>query len=225
MAGDGGSTGSAEPLTAIAVGLIARDLGAGRRLTAALGAAGLEVAMEAEDAASLVARLSGRQLGAVVVVLGSGAGSAVEIRSLRRQLRSVPIVALVPSTDEAQCRRAISAGADGAVLERDLDQALATTVAAAAAGQVSFPQSLQGDAETPSLTPRERQVLGMAVTGLTNALIARELGLAESTVKSHLSAAFAKLGVASRAEAAALIMDPVGARNLEALAADSEASE
>jgi DNA-binding NarL/FixJ family response regulator len=43
--------------------------------------------------------------------------------------------------------------------------------------------------------------------GLTNAQIADQLGLSESTVKSHLSSAFTKLGVASRAEAAALIRD------------------
>ncbi|MGH2925996.1 MAG: helix-turn-helix domain-containing protein, partial [Solirubrobacterales bacterium] len=120
----------------------------------------------------------------------------------------------------------ISAGADGAVLDRDLDEALATTVAAAAAGQVSFPQALQGASEAaPPLTPREKQVLDRVVKGSTNASIASELGLAESTVKSHLSSAFTKLGVASRAEAAALMLDPVRATGLDALAVEPDASE
>ncbi len=44
--------------------------------------------------------------------------------------------------------------------------------------------------------------------GMTNAAIAGQLYLAESTVKSHLSSAFAKLGVASRSEAATVILDP-----------------
>ena len=43
------------------------------------------------------------------------------------------------------------------------------------------------------------------VTGQTNSQIASELFLAESTVKSHLSSAFGKLGVSSRSEAAAVI--------------------
>jgi DNA-binding NarL/FixJ family response regulator len=43
---------------------------------------------------------------------------------------------------------------------------------------------------------------------LTNSQIASELFLAESTVKSHLSSAFAKLGVSSRSEAVAVILDP-----------------
>jgi DNA-binding NarL/FixJ family response regulator len=46
------------------------------------------------------------------------------------------------------------------------------------------------------------------VMGFTNAGIAKKLFLAESTVKSHLSSAFTKLGVRSRHEAAALLSDP-----------------
>jgi DNA-binding NarL/FixJ family response regulator len=55
-------------------------------------------------------------------------------------------------------------------------------------------------------------------------VIARDLGLAESTIKSHLSSAFAKLGVASRAEAAALILDPVRSPDLD-VPAEPDASE
>ena len=68
-------------------------------------------------------------------------------------------------------------------------------------------------------------MLGSVVTGRTNAQIADELGLAESTVKSHLSSAFAKLGVASRAEAAALIRDQLNGPGLDAPAAKSDATE
>ena len=53
----------------------------------------------------------------------------------------------------------------------------------------------------PELTPREREVLGLIAAGLPNSAIARRLGLAPNTVGNHISSIFAKLRVASRAEA------------------------
>ena len=50
--------------------------------------------------------------------------------------------------------------------------------------------------------------MNLVVMGFTNSQIGSRLFLAESTVKSHLSSAFSKLGVRSRSEAAALILDP-----------------
>jgi len=211
--------------TGMLVGLVAGELRVRRRVATLLDLAGLEVAGEGADVESLIARLGACAPRAIVVAPHDGPSIATEIRALRRQLRDVPIVALIPTADEGECRRAISAGADGAVLDRDLDDALVATVRAAAAEQISFPEGLQGAADEPSLTPRERQVLGSVVTGRTNAQIADQLGLAESTIKSHLSSAFAKLGVASRAEAAALIRDQMNGPGLDAPAAKSEAIE
>jgi len=53
-----------------------------------------------------------------------------------------------------------------------------------------------------ALTARQRDVYRAAARGLPNKLIARELGIAESTVKTHLTAVFAELGVRNRTEAA-----------------------
>ncbi len=58
------------------------------------------------------------------------------------------------------------------------------------------------------LSIREKQVLGLVTMGLMNSEIAERLFLAESTVKSHLSSAFAKLGVRSRHEAVELVINP-----------------
>ena len=59
----------------------------------------------------------------------------------------------------------------------------------------------------PTLSAREKQILGMVVMGYMNCDIAKQLYVAESTVKSHLSSAFLKLGVRSRSEAVELILD------------------
>ena len=60
----------------------------------------------------------------------------------------------------------------------------------------------------PAFSHREKQVLALVARGYQNREIASRLFLAESTVKSHLGTSFAKLGVRSRKEAAAVLLDP-----------------
>jgi hypothetical protein len=62
-------------------------------------------------------------------------------------------------------------------------------------------------------------VIGYVAAGLTNSEIADALFLCESTVKSHLASAFAKLGVSSRKDVAALVLDPDQGLGAELLAA------
>ncbi len=54
------------------------------------------------------------------------------------------------------------------------------------------------------LTSREQQVLALVVEGASNARISRELGIADGTVKNHISSIFEKLGVTQRTEAVAV---------------------
>ena len=55
-----------------------------------------------------------------------------------------------------------------------------------------------------SLTPTEREVVGLVASGLSNPEIASRLFVSRATVKTHLSHVYAKLGVANRTELAAL---------------------
>ena len=64
-------------------------------------------------------------------------------------------------------------------------------------------RSPRGDASRSSrLTPREREVLELIGRGFPNKRIARELGIAEKTVKTHVGHVLAKLGVTDRTQAA-----------------------
>ncbi|MDX1746468.1 MAG: response regulator transcription factor, partial [Halobacteriales archaeon] len=58
-------------------------------------------------------------------------------------------------------------------------------------------------ASAPRLTPRQSEVLGLVASGLENKQIARRLGIAEGTVKSHLRVVYSRLGATGRAEAVA----------------------
>lgn len=62
-----------------------------------------------------------------------------------------------------------------------------------------------GDAATERLTAREREVLLWIANGLRNQQIAAQLGIRPATVKRHLENLYAKLGVAGRADARALL--------------------
>jgi DNA-binding NarL/FixJ family response regulator len=138
------------------------------------------------------------------------AEEAAVVRRLRGALPegALLVVASAPRDPARLVRRALSLGADGVVLEQDLERTLAPTVLALVGGQVAVPRAGRRCVQRPQLSHREKQVLSLAVSGHTNAEIGAQLYLAESTVKSHLTAAFRRLGVASRREAAALLLDP-----------------
>ena len=131
-------------------------------------------------------------------------------RELKRDAPDLLIVAVCESADRRGVRRLLDGGIDGFVLADQLEEALEPTVAAVFAGQMVVPRDLRDSVDRPSLSTRERQVLAMVVMGLTNQEIGARMFLAESTVKSHLSSAYNKLGVRSRSEAVAVIMDRPG---------------
>lgn len=146
---------------------------------------------------------------AVVLWVQDAVGSLGRtIEPLRRRLRSAPIVAVCPNIQRWEVRAALSAGAAGVVLEQDMGQALVPCLQAVQAGQACVPRENWRQIEPPALSTREKQILGLVVMGYMNSEIAERLFLAESTVKSHLSSAFGKLGVRSRNEAVSLIVDP-----------------
>ncbi len=129
------------------------------------------------------------------------------LRRLRRELRGPAIVAVSPTATATGVRRALDAGADAVVFDSELEQTLAVAVSAVESGQSVVPRNMRASVERPAFSHRERQVLAFVSQGLTNAQIAERLFLSESTIKSHLSSAFAKFGVRSRREAAALFIE------------------
>jgi DNA-binding NarL/FixJ family response regulator len=159
------------------------------------------------------------------VVLASKRADPESLDKLQRLRVALPATGLILVSDRVangDVRKALDAGVDGVLQSARLDESLAATVRAVLAGQLVVPADSREHVQRAVLTTREKQILGLVVMGLTNNEIATKLFLAESTVKSHLSSAFAKLGVASRNEAVSFILDPVRGRGLGILTIPSE---
>ena len=145
----------------------------------------------------------------LVVRLGADRVECLRAFELARSLfPNTAIVGIWPDSQRREDQRALRTGLDGLLLEGQIDSALVATLRAVGAGLVCCPRTISALVDGEGLSSREKQVLGMVIMGFTNGEIAARLYLAESTVKSHLSTAYMKLGVRSRKDAAALILDP-----------------
>jgi DNA-binding NarL/FixJ family response regulator len=178
------------------------------RLTETLDASGLPLAAQATTGHGLNAL---RPDFSAVLLVGSDQRTAIleEVRTARTALPSAAVIVTICAEVQARdARSMLRVGADGVVTQAHLETALVPAIRAAMAGLVCLPRSQRAHTEPERLSIREKQILAMLVRGFTNAEIARKLYLAESTVKSHLSSAYTKLGVRSRKDAADLILDP-----------------
>lgn len=127
---------------------------------------------------------------------------------------TAPTVLLVDDPHADVVLAALRAGAS-AVLARQSDaHELLAAIAAVRAGLVVVDAGMR-DALAPVAashpaavaeppTERERQVLAMLASGLSNRRIAERLAISENTVKAHVAAILAKLGATTRAEAVAI---------------------
>jgi two-component system, NarL family, nitrate/nitrite response regulator NarL len=123
------------------------------------------------------------------------------------------IVMLTVSDDKDKLLAAFKAGARGYVLKGVSGKELAQVIRSAVAGEVYVSPSIaaemlvsltQGQAPDPlqELTEREREILQLIGTGLTNRAIGERIFLSEKTVKHYVTNILQKLQVRSRVEAA-----------------------
>lgn len=219
------------PMTALANGLellvgVVAETAAGRRIEEILDRAGFGVVARAERPALLAAACAHRQPHVVVLAWDAALpDSTAAMRVLSAALPQTRVVVVLREHSRADVRAALRGGADGAVIEAQVPFALAVVVRAVSLGQTSIPRELRGELDDEILSAREREVLSLVAEGLTNAAVAADLCLSESTVKSHLSSAFSKLGVHSREEAAALVRQRRLQPGLEEQLSDGQAGE
>ena len=138
----------------------------------------------------------------------------------RRRYPGIPVVVLSAATDQQTVLAAIGAGAAGfipksasnAVMLNALRLVLAggrylppEVLSRSGAHELTPSRARQGtklSVETVGLSGRQAEVLKLIASGASNKVICRELGLAERTVKAHVTAVFRALKVTSRTQAA-----------------------
>jgi FixJ family two-component response regulator len=125
-------------------------------------------------------------------------------RELADKHPGLPIIFISGHGDIRMSVRAIKAGAveflPKPFHDQDLLDAVLQALASARAARQSRAELLEVNARFAALTPRERQVLELVVTGLLNKQIASQLGIREVTVKIHRRQVMHKTGAQSVAE-------------------------
>jgi len=138
------------------------------------------------------------------------------LRALGRRGDKAAVIVLTTFDDDAVLREALDAGARGFLLKDVSLDELADAIRKAAAGQTYLQPGSRGRIEeafarvgerdyeartVDDLTDRELEILRFVARGFSNAEIAEALGLAEGTVKNHVSNVLSKLGVRDRTRA------------------------
>jgi DNA-binding NarL/FixJ family response regulator len=129
---------------------------------------------------------------------------------IRRELPDTEVIALTSVLEDNTALDAIRAGAIGYLLKDTEAQELCRAIKAAVAGQVQLAPQIAARllSEAPAsdqakpLTERETEVLRLLAQGYANKEIARQLGIADKTVKVHVGNILHKLGAQSRTQAA-----------------------
>ena len=195
---------------------------------ATLASARLQRALKGQARCHLSEFPPGEDATSAVVVCGAEASCEEVSREVKEALHAAPraaVVVLAPCPDARLARAAVRAGARGFVHQGMPPQQLVRAVRVAAKGEeLALPRELLGalvetgcPADLSVLGERQRAVVELVAEGLSNAEVARELYLSESTVKQHLRRVYRALGVKNRREAAAALRSassaPAGTRS------------
>ena len=209
-------TAPQEPVVSVA--LVEDDPRTRERLVQALARAErLCLAYAGATVVEMVAWLRQNSVDVLLVDLGLPDGSGLEvIRECQKLSRGTEIMVITMFGDEANMMRAFEAGARGYLLKDGTEDDLAEHVLSLNAGGAPMtpiiarqllarlsPAPLRQGAlpAAEALTARERDILAKLARGYTYSETAEILGIAASTVQSHVKNIYSKLAVHSKAEA------------------------
>jgi DNA-binding NarL/FixJ family response regulator len=182
----------------------------------------LEVVGEAADGQAALEAAAALHPDVVVMdLMMPGMDGIAATTELKARHPAIEVIAITSFVEEDRITAAIEAGATGFLLKDAEADDLAGAIRAARSGEVYLDPAVAGivarrmrtagargstehrdAASLERLTGRERDVLACLARGMSNRAIAADLGMAERTARTHVSNILAKLGLASRTQAA-----------------------
>lgn len=175
----------------------------------------IDLVGQADDGAAAVALVRDVRPDVVLMDLSMpGMGGAEATRVICHEFPETKVVMLSSFAERRAVLDAIDAGAVGYLLKDGGMDEIVRALEAAARGEAPLsPRAAQAilsarpARQLPSLSAREREVAELVAAGLRNRDIAERMGIAEKTVKTHLTRVYQRLGVATRTELAAALKD------------------
>jgi DNA-binding NarL/FixJ family response regulator len=188
-------------------------------------ASDIEIVAEAEDGRAAVDEAIKHRVDVALIDIKmpelDGLGAIAEMRS---QVPALRIVVLTSFGAERNVMRALHNGVSGFVLKNCTADELIRAVRAAHAGDAYMSPTVTrllismiapGHAERrqiaaerlATLAPREAEIAQLVAEGLSNAAIAQQLGMSETTIKTYVSRLLTKLDCTNRVQAALLVRD------------------
>jgi DNA-binding NarL/FixJ family response regulator len=169
---------------------------------------GLKVVAEADDGSKALELWALHKPDVTLLDLSmSGIDGIETLQRILSQFPEARVLMLTSSEAPEDVRSALKAGARGYVTKNVRRSELVAAIHQVYAGTVAIgtavAQQLAAEEETGSITPREREVLGLVRQGFANGEIGRLLGISERTAKAHVAALLVKLQACDRAEAVA----------------------
>jgi len=154
----------------------------------------------------------------IVLDIQMPGGNGLDVlRELRSDGSQRKVVLLTASIDDSRFREALSLKVDGVLLKTSDPALLIDCLDRVRSGgewidpQLKhLPHRYADEQVTASLSPRERELVGLVRQGLRNREIAERLGITEGTVKVYLHSVFDKTGVANRTELAIRAYEWIG---------------
>ena len=179
--------------------------------------ADFEIVAEAADGAEGIKQAAATQPDVVLLDLHMPGITGIDaLASIKEMAPAAQVLMLTVSEDGADLLAALRAGAAGYLLKNIDGEFLTTSIRRAAEGEsvisadmlahlvagVREPTLVQERVGMALLSPREREIVAHIAHGASNKEIARDLGVAESTVKIHVQHVLRKLNLSSRVQVA-----------------------